>query len=180
VGRIRLEAASLTFSGSTSPLAHTSAVPQPAFPDTGQPLLAIASVNGLAAPASPAGSMLGVPDILLPAGTPGPVTVVLTAANIPPGTTVQLTAAPQSGPKNTGTCALFESAGGLTCTATVTISTTQTTVLTATATFPLVAGGGGPLYADGEEIRWVRVASAGAVTYLTGRGREVPAPPGRP
>ncbi len=53
-------------------------------------------------------------------------------------------------------------------------------VLTASATFPLVASAGsGPIYAEGEEGKWVRVASAlggpSTVTYITASGKEVPA-----
>jgi hypothetical protein len=65
-------------------------------------------------------------------------------------------------------------------TATLTLSLTQVSVLTATATFPLVASAGsGPIYAEGEEVKWVRVtASLGGpsiLTYITAYGREVPA-----
>jgi hypothetical protein len=53
-------------------------------------------------------------------------------------------------------------------------------VLTAAATFPLVASAGsGPLFAEGEEVKWVRVAATfggpSTVTYLTASGKEVPA-----
>ncbi len=59
-------------------------------------------------------------------------------------------------------------------------SLTQTNVLMASATFPLVASAGsGPIYAEGEEVRWVRVASAlggpSTGTYITASGRELPA-----
>ncbi len=67
-----------------------------------------------------------------------------------------------------------------TCTASISISLTQTNILTASATFPLVASAGsGLIYAEGEEVKWVRVASAlgasSTVAYITTSGREVPA-----
>jgi hypothetical protein len=67
-----------------------------------------------------------------------------------------------------------------TATASLSLSFTQTSVLTATATFPLVASAGtGPIYAEGEEIKWVRVAStlggSSTLTYITASGREVAA-----
>lgn len=179
-GRIRLEATTLTYTGSTTPLT-TTALPQPVFPGTGQPALTIASLGGIAAPATPSGSILAAPDILLPTGTTNPVEVVLTASNIPLGTAILVTATPQSGARATATSmGLAGSQASSTATASITLSLTQTSVLTASATFPLVASaGGGPIYADGEEVRWVRVASTfgggSTVTYLTASGKEVPA-----
>ncbi len=62
----------------------------------------------------------------------------------------------------------------------ISTSLTQTNILTASATFPLVASAGsGPIYAEGEEVKWVRVAStlggSSTVTYITTSGKEVPA-----
>ena len=86
------------------------------------------------------------------------------------GTTVQLTATPQSGNRTTASCALLDgSQASSSCTASISI-----------ALFPLVASAGeGPVYAEGEEVKWVRVAStlggASIVTYITATGKEVPA-----
>jgi hypothetical protein len=97
------------------------------------------------------------------------------------GTTVQLTATPQSGAKTTASCALLDgSQASSSCTASISISLTQMNIFTARAVFPLVASvGEGPVYAEGEEVKWVRVAStlgsASTVTYLTATGKEVPA-----
>lgn len=179
-GRIRLEATTLTYTGSTTPVTVTS-LPQPVFPGTGQPALAIASIGGVSAPVSPVGSVLGAPDIALPVGTLNPVTVGLVASNVPLGTTIQVTATPQSGTKYTATCTLLEGTpASSSCTASIAISLTQTNILTASATFPLVASAGdGPIYAEGEEVKWVRVASTlggpSTVTYLTASGKEMPA-----
>ena len=97
------------------------------------------------------------------------------------GTTVQLTATPQSGNRTTASCALLDgSQASSSCTASISISLTQTNILTASAVFPLVASAGeGPVYAEGEEVKWVRVASSlggtSTVTYITVTGKEVPA-----
>ena len=97
------------------------------------------------------------------------------------GTTVQLTATPQSGNRTSASCALLDgSQANASCTASISISLTQTNILTASAVFPLVASAGdGPIYAEGEEVKWVRVATtlggASTVTYITATGKEVPA-----
>ncbi|MFQ5804190.1 MAG: hypothetical protein ACE5JQ_14970 [Candidatus Methylomirabilales bacterium] len=177
-GRIRVEATTLTYNGFTRPLA-TSGFPQPVFPVAGQPTLTIASVGGVAAPASPSGSILAAPDILLPTGTTNPVVVTLTASNIPLGTTILVTATPQSGPPTSATSAgLTGTVASSTASASLTLSLTQPSVLVATATFPLVAAaGGGPIFAEGEEVKWVRVAATygggSTVTYITASGKEV-------
>jgi hypothetical protein len=179
-GRIRLEATTLTYTGYSAPTPTTS-LPQAVFPSPGQPSLTIASVGGLAAPASPVGSILAAPDILLPVGTTNPVTVILTASNIPLGTSILVTATPQSGSKTSAiSTGLAGTVASSTATASLSLALTQTSVLTATATFPLVASAGsGPIYAEGEEVKWVRVAStlggSSTLTYITASGREVPA-----
>ena len=93
----------------------------------------------------------------------------------------QLTAAPQSGNRTTASCALLDgSQGSASYTASISISLPQTNILTASAVFPLVASAGeGSIYAEDEEVKWVRVASTlggtSAVTYITATGKEVPA-----
>jgi hypothetical protein len=175
-----MEGTTLNYSGTSTPLATTSTL-QPVFPSSGQPALAITSIGGIAAPVNPVGSMLGTPDIMLPVGTPNPVAVGLAATNVPLGTVVQITATPQNGARTTATCTLLDGTqASSTCTASLTISLTQTNVLTASATFALVASAGsGPIYAEGEEVKWVRVASTlggpSTVTYITASGKEVPA-----
>jgi hypothetical protein len=182
LGRIRLEAINLTVGGTRSPEA-TQGLPQSVFPAAGQPTLTITSVAGVTAPASPSGSFLTTPDILLPSGTTNPLAVVVSAVNVPLGTTIQVTATPQSGPKKTATSTgLAGTFANSTATASIDqVSLTQINVLTANATFPLIASAGtGPLYAGGEEITHVRIAAAfggpSAVTYLTRTGREVALP----
>ena len=177
-GRIRLEATTFTYAGTTTPFA-SNAFPQPVFPVAGQPGLAIVSIGGLPVPATPAGSVLAAPDVLLPTGTTNPVPVGLTASNIPLGTTIQVTATPESGSKATATSTgLQGSLASSTATASISLILSQTNILTATATFPLVASAGeGPVYAAGEEVTHVRVAAvlggATQVTYITRSGREI-------
>jgi hypothetical protein len=183
LGRIRVEAINLTVGGTRNPEA-TQGLPQSVFPAAGQPTLTITSVAGVTAPASPNGSFLTTPDILLPSGTTNPLAVVVSAVNVPLGTTIQVTATPQSGPKAT---AMSTGLAGTFANSTATASLngvllTQINVLTASATFPLVAfsAGPGPLYAADEEVTHVRVAAAlggpSTVTYLTRTGREVALP----
>jgi len=134
----------------------------------------------VAVPASPNGSLLAAPDVVLPSGATSPVEVVLTASNIPLGTAILVTATPQSGARTTAT------SGGLTGTLASSTATapslalilSQTSTLTATATFPLVASAGeGPLYADGEEVTHMKIAAVlgggSTLTYITRSGREV-------
>jgi hypothetical protein len=109
------------------------------------------------------------------------VAVALTASNIPLGTVIQVTATPQSGSKTTAVSSgLAGSVASSTATASINLSLTQTNILTATATFPLVASlGTGPIYAEGEEVKWVRIAAslggASRVVFITASGKEVPA-----
>lgn len=177
-GRIRLETINLDYTRETNPIA-TTGLPQPVFAATGQPILRISSVQGVAGPASPSGNLLGAPDILLPAGTTNPVEVVVTASNIPLGTTIQVTATPQSGELTTATSTgLSGSLENSTATANITLDLSRTSVLTATATFPLLASlGGGPVFAEGQEVKWVKVAANyggdSKVTYIAASGKEV-------
>ena len=105
--------------------------------------------------------------------------MALAASNIPLGTTVTVTSTPLLGGATTATSTgLSGTVAASTATATLSVSFNTATVLTATATFTLLAdAGGGPLYAEGEEVARVRVAAvlggASAVTYLTRAGREI-------
>lgn len=177
VGRIRLEGSTLTYSGTSNPLAMTG-LPQPFFPGTGAPALVISAIGGMAVPANPFGSALKPPDVVLPMGTANPVAVDLSASNVSVGTTVQVSATPQNGVPTAGSCTLAGTLASSTCIATFNISLTQTNVITATATFPLLSSAGiGPLYVDGDAVTHIRVAAVlgggSSVTYLTRSGREI-------
>jgi hypothetical protein len=159
VGRIRIEAVSNTA------VVNANTVP----PSVGQPSvvalssgpgLAITSVGGISAPASPAASF-AAPDITLPAGTTNPVAVTIAGANIPAGTAVTLTVSGQTGGSTSTTATLSGTTASTTASASVTIPTNRPSVLMATATFTLTSdAGGGPVYADGELIEHVRVTAA--------------------
>jgi hypothetical protein len=175
-GRIRVEAytntATINFSQAPS-IAQPGVVSLP-----GGPSLRIASVGGVAAPASPTGSF-AVPDITLPAGTTNPITIGLAASNIPLGTIVAVVMSPLNGvPTYASSTALAGTVGASTATASITISTNQPSVLSASATFTLAAlPGAGPVFAEGEEVERVRVAAIlggpSQVVYITRSGREI-------
>lgn len=174
-GRIRIEAeantGSIVYAGSVVP-----SIGLPTFPTlpTG-PMLAIASVGGLAAPPSP-GSNYSVPDVVLPPTTASPVPVVIAASNIPAGTTVTVTVVPRNGAGSSMSATLVGTTASSTATASVTIPIDQPFILSATASFILTASAGGPVYA-GEPVERVRVtAGFGGVTqvvYVTHTGREI-------
>jgi hypothetical protein len=145
------------------------------------PTLGIASVAGVAAPATPTASF-AVPDITLPGGTTNPVAVVVTGQNIPPGTTVTVKVVALNGAASSGTATLTGTAANSSGTTSVTIPTTGPSVITATATFTLVAANGGPVLVDGEAVDHVRVTAAlggvSRVAYVTRSGREIAGSPG--
>lgn len=176
VGRIRLESYNSTASWTISP--SPTLTPPGSVQLTAMPNLSITSVAGVATPSAPTGSY-SVPDVTLPPTTTSPVTVALAASNIPLGTTVTVTATPLLGAATTATSTgLSGTVASSTASATLSVSFNTTTVLTATATFTLLAdAGGGPVYAEGEEVTHVRVAAVvggpSSVTYLTRSGREI-------
>jgi hypothetical protein len=85
-GRLRIEASTSTFTGGVP--AGTSFTQFPARPiPTALPTLRVTSVNGVAAPANPSGS-LAAPDLNFPSAITGSVTVNIGASNVPTGTQV--------------------------------------------------------------------------------------------
>lgn len=131
-GRTRLEAFSLAFTGSISPQASQSVVPGPVTPASNPglanlPTLAIGTVGGVAAPATPSGSY-GTADVSLPQGTTNPVSVVVTASNTPVGspTAITLRLIPQSGNATTISIPTASHTG-----------TFASSTATASATFPV-------------------------------------------
>jgi hypothetical protein len=176
-GRIRVEAftntAAVTFNG-VPPSVITQATVV-ALANT--PMLRIVSVAGINAPASPLG-LFATPDITLPAGTTSPVTVAIAGANIPVGTTVTVTAKGETGTPSSAAATLAGSPASSSASASVTIPTNEPSVISASASFTLVtANGGGPVYAEGEEVERVRVSAnvggATQVAYITKSGREI-------
>ena len=90
-GRTRIEAENSTFIGPVSP-ATTITLPNNVFLSS-LPVLRIASVAGIPAPASPT----GVADIVLPIDEPNPVDVVLEASNVPLGNIISVRVSPANG-----------------------------------------------------------------------------------
>lgn len=178
-GRIRLEAftqaVTITFPGGGPSAGQPGPVALPSGPS-----LRIAAVAGVPVPAAPTGSFF-VPDIVIPAGTPNPMTVTLSASNIPLGTLITVKATALTQQSTTVLSApLAGTLAASTATASLTIPTNQPSVLSASATFTLAAlTGVGPIFAEGEEVERVRVASTlggpSQVTYITRSGREVQA-----
>jgi hypothetical protein len=184
-GRIRLEAFTLGFTGTSTPPASVSAAPGPVTAISSPalinlPTLRISAVGGVAAPANPSGSYTTA-DVSLPQGTTNPVPVTLTASSIPVGTIFTVKLIPQAGDPTTGnsgpSTGTFASS---TATANVTFPSGQVSVLNASASFTLPAQVAGlfPLI-DGEPVERVMVAAGygepSTVTLITRSGKEVPA-----
>jgi hypothetical protein len=179
-GRIRLEAISNTatfaFTGSPPPSAISLAGPT-ASALSNQPTLTITSVAGVSAPSTLTGS-LGTPDFVLPAGTSSAV-VQFSAAYMPLGTTLSVTVkGQQGGILSTATSSgLTGTIASSTASATITVPTNQPAVITASATFTVLAlGRSGPVYADGESVKHVRLTTmlggGTQLAYVTVSGRE--------
>jgi hypothetical protein len=91
IGRVRVEADSITYSGTASP-AYIADTPSAIFVSS-IPTLRIASIAGSNVPANPTGNA----DVSLPANLTNPVTVNFETTNIPPGSTVELRVVPAYG-----------------------------------------------------------------------------------
>jgi hypothetical protein len=176
VGRVRLEADTITRTAASSPLA-TSDTPGSVFV-AGFPSLAISSVAGVAAPATPTGTA----DITLPAGTPNPATVVFTTTNVPVGNTVLLRVIPQIGTVST---AISPALTGSTTSATASVSISLPvgpSVLQAQTTFTIVAALGDLLknFAGNERVEKITLSATlggkSKMTLITVSGRQYDAP----
>lgn len=175
-GRIRLEAESITFSGTSSP-AYVADVPGPVF-IAGAPSLRIASVAGQTVPAAPTGKS----DVTLPATTTGPVEIVFATTNVPTGNTVLLRVVPAYGnPVEVLSPAISGSTASGTASVTVTLPQGPST-LQATTTYTVVLAMGEALsrYAQNERVEKVRltVAMAGEprARLITVSGKEYDVP----
>ncbi|MGB7208760.1 MAG: hypothetical protein WBD27_08900 [Pyrinomonadaceae bacterium] len=148
-GVVRLEATSLTFTGSSSPAATLSPI-NPNIVSGAQTQLTIQSVGGFLVP-SYAGSRFDTIDLLLPNQIPDPVNVVVSANNIPTGTQVQVGFVSGSPGGTSTSCNLSGSLANSSCTATVSnLNRTGVTYLLATAAFapPAPLAGFNPKGAD--------------------------------
>jgi hypothetical protein len=178
-GRVRIEAHSSTGTINISgvPPASISMSSPTIVALAATPMVQIASIGGITAPASPTASF-GVPDVVLPASTANPVAVTVTAANIPVGTVISVTVSGQNGGGSaTESTALAGTLASSTATATISVPLNQPSVITASATFALASLGQAPVCADGEEVEHVRVTAghggSSKLAYVTRSGREV-------
>ncbi len=177
VGLIRMEALTLTFTGTASPAASIT-TPFTAIPSQ-LPTIAITSVGGQPVPANPSGTFNSI-DITLPPGTTNPVSISGVTTNIPPNKQVQVVAKDSKGgkgtgfPQTTGTQASSTFTTSLTLSSGVSIIEASISAFTVTASLapfmPLVGG---------EPVTEIKVASAlgsgPTWTLVTPSGREVPA-----
>ena len=176
-GRVRLEAETITRTAATNPVASAD-LPGPVFV-AGTPTLRIASVAGVAAPATPTGNA----DITLPATTANPVSVVFETSGVPVGNTVLFTLTPAFGAKST---AISPALTGSTATATASVSVSLPvgpSVLSAQTTYTVVAAVGDLLknFAGNERVERVTLLatlggpSKARLTTVSGKEYEVPA-----
>ena len=140
------------------------------------PSLRIVSVGGISAPASPTGSLQGVPDIIVPTTQSNPVTVALEGANLPVGTVVQVTLTPSRGNRTTvQSTALAGTEAASTASASLSLPT-GISVISASAVIDLTARAE-PLFMDGERVNRIEVAAnfggPSQVTYVTQSGRRI-------
>lgn len=106
MGRIRVEAETMTFSGPSTPVYSVEAPGPVSIPNA--PSIRIVSIGGSSVPATPTGNA----DVTLPANITNPVTVNFETANVPTGNTIKLRMVPAYGdpvevlsPAITGTAA---------------------------------------------------------------------------
>lgn len=177
-GYVRLEAYdSNIFTGTTTPSNVASlSFPHPIAPPN-SPQLRIASVGGVSSPASPAGSLQSVPDVIVPATQPNPVTVALEGANIPVGTIVQVALTPSRGNRTTvQSSALAGTESDSTASANVNLPG-GISVITAFAVIDLTIAKASPIFMEGERVNRIEVAAslggASELTYVTQSGRRI-------
>jgi hypothetical protein len=145
----------------------------------GIPTLAITSVGGVAAPASPTGTG----DVSIPVDAPNPATVAFSASGVPVGNTIALTVTPLRGTPSTATSGpLAGSAASSTATANISIPQGIST-LTASASYTITVAMGEMLrqYAGDERVARVMLtatyggASTAKLITVSGKEYEVPA-----
>ena len=176
-GFIRIEAFdrnSFTPSGSTAPISY--GLPG-AVTVANAPRLRIASIGGIATPASPLGSPLGLPDVTLPAAQSNPVSVTVEATNVPLSTTVQVAVIPSAGTRASYPCGQLGGSDTLSAgTANVTLPAGMSVVV-ATAVIDTTIAGVGPSFMDGERVTRMEVAATlggvSHITYVTASGKRI-------
>ena len=176
VGRIRIEAATDTRTGTTTPT-PSFRYPGPVVPSD-MPSLKITAIGGVSVPGIPEGSF-SAPDVILPFNTSNPVTVTVTSANIPVGQSVTVWVFPEGGTGSSASGTLSGTDTASTADVSLNISTVYPSLITATVTYQLAAMNIKDFYIAGEKVERVRVAAnlggKSSVTYITASGREIPA-----
>lgn len=176
VGRIRIEAETLTYSGATTP-AYTTDVPGPVFLAS-LPSLRIATIAGVAVPATPTGNA----DVTLPTDVVNPVTVTFETVNVPTGNTILFKLIPAYG---VPTEVLSAAIAGTTAagTASITVALPQgPSTLQATTTYTVVVAMGDALsvFAQNERVEKVQLIAtlggAGQAKLITVSGKEYMVP----
>jgi hypothetical protein len=176
-GIIRTEAFDLSqYVPRCSTFEQTLGQPNPVtLPNT--PTLTIASVGGVAAPASPTGSFNAPPDIVVPTSVPNPVQVVVNGTNLPSGTGVQVKLTPESGTPTTVAGTLTGSTASSTTTVNLTLPSGGLSVIRATVTLEVLVAQSNPMFINGERVKQIEVATkfggASEVVYITSSGRRV-------
>jgi hypothetical protein len=175
-GRIRIEATTITYSGTTTP-AYTTDTPGPVFLAS-MPSLRIASVAGVAVPANPTGQA----DVSLPTDVTNPVTVTFETVNVPTGNTILFKLVPAFGAP---TEVLSAAIAGTTAagTASIQVSLPQgPSTLQATTTYTVVVAMGEALsvFAGNERVERVQLSAtlggANQAKLITVSGKEYVVP----
>ncbi len=174
LGRIRLEAETLTRTAATNP-PFTQSLPG-ALVVSGIPTIRISAVAGQAAPAEPTGHA----DIILPTDAPNPVAVSLATTHVPLGTTITvIVTSPHGAPTNSISSGLVGSEAAATANASINLPDGPS-VLLATLSFSVASVAQQQSlsrYTDGEPVITVELAAsmngAGQTTLVTASGRRV-------
>jgi hypothetical protein len=175
-GFVRVEAFNFSSFNPAVPTSSISlALPNPVTL-ANPPILRIASVAGIAAPAAPLGSLAGMPDIIVPTSTANPVNIVVEATNIPPGTVVQVSLIPVNGARATAqTGPLSGTQTASTATASLSLASGMS-VLTASA---LVDVSQQAVVIEGERVNRIEIAATyggrSELTYVTQLERRIKA-----
>lgn len=182
-GRVRLEAFTHGYAGTSNPVFSTAVSPGPVT-DASHPALAnlptltISSIGGEASSATPAASYTTA-DVSLPSGTTNPVPVVLAATNTPVGTVFTVKLIPQFANPTEFTAASTGTFSNSTAAIDVTFPQGEVSLINAYASFtlPTQIASALPLI-EGEPVESVLLASdegEGALKLVTRSGKEFPA-----
>lgn len=182
-GRVRLEAFTHGYAGTSNPVFSTAVSPGPVTDASSPalvnlPTLTISSIGGEASSATPVASYTTA-DVSLPSGTTNPVPVVLAATNTPVGTVFTVKLIPQFAAPTEYTAPSIGTFSNSTATIDVTFPQGQVSLINAYASFtlPVQIAAALPLI-EGEPVERVLLAAEegeGALMLVTRSGKEYPA-----